>query len=181
MRIVGLDLSLTATGVAVIDGDEITTTTIRSTGGKDDTIAQRVHRLGVLEHAIARAAFPLESETALVVVEGPSFGQQRQGGEHLRAGLWWRIVATATWHAGVAEVPPAALKRFATGKGTAGKDQVLLAAARRFPHVDVADNNQADALWLAAIGAQHLGVPVVDLPQAHLTVMDKIRWPEVPA
>jgi Holliday junction resolvasome RuvABC endonuclease subunit len=49
-------------------------------------------------------------------------------------------------------ISPTSVKKFATGKGTASKDEMILAATKRFPNVKIANNNEADALWLADIG-----------------------------
>lgn len=176
MRVVGLDLSLTATGIAAIT-DTTVVHTITSKGAKDATLTERRQRLDRLELAIAEW---LPENLDLIVVEAPSFGQMRQAGEHARAGLWWRVVSILDdCYAPVAEVPPATLKKYVTGKGNAGKDEVLLAVSRRYPDVDVKDNNQADALVLAAMGARRLGFPIDDMPKAHLAAMDAVRWPVI--
>lgn len=175
MRVIGLDLSLTATGVAIIEDDTITVRTITS-NPTGDSVDDRVRRLDKIERAVMECMTGA-SEIDLIVIEGPSFGQMRQSGEHVRAGLWWRIVSICTDTAPVVEVPPATLKKYATGKGNAAKDAVLLATARRFPDVDLRDNNQADALWLAAMGARHLEQPVDDVPQLNQTAMAAVRWP----
>lgn len=173
MRVIGLDLSLTATGVAIIDDGRVEVHTIRSSAKADASIAERVKRLDRIRWEVDG----LLTAPTLVVIEGPSFGQSRQGGEHLRAGLWWRIASARPTI--TAEVPPATLKKYLTGRGNAGKDEVLLAVARRFPDVDVRDNNMADALGLAAMGARHLGSPLeAALPQANLAAMAAVRWPE---
>ena len=68
---------------------------------------------------------------------------------------------------------------YGTGKGNAGKDEVMLATARRYTNqAEVANNDQADALVLAAMGARHLGAPIEEsLPQSHLRALDKVAWP----
>lgn len=175
MRVIGLDLSLTATGIAIIDDDTITVHTITSSP-TGDSVDDRVRRLDKIERAVMECMTGA-SEIDLIVIEGPSFGQMRQSGEHVRAGLWWRIVSICTDTAPVVEVPPATLKKYATGKGNAAKDAVLLATARRFPDVDLRDNNQADALWLAAMGARHLERPIDDVPQLNQAAMAAVRWP----
>jgi crossover junction endodeoxyribonuclease RuvC len=189
MKIVGLDLSLTSTGVATIetgDGHEhCTVERITSKGSKDATLYQRQARLHNLRLDICLRAGMAD----LVIVEGPSFGQARQGGQHDRAGLWWNVVdwlinnAEADgWGVPVAEVPPATRSRYATGKGNAAKDAVLAAVVRRYPQVEVTGNDEADALVLAAMGARHLGHPIEDsLPQTHIAALDAVRWPEPPA
>lgn len=45
-------------------------------------------------------------------------------------------------------VPPSVIKKFATGKGNAKKEQMLAAAQKIWD--DVTDHNEADALWLLA-------------------------------
>jgi crossover junction endodeoxyribonuclease RuvC len=102
-----------------------------------------------------------------------------------RAGFWW-LVAWRLWVRGytVVEVPPATRTRYATGRGNASKDDVLSAVIRRYPHVDVNGNDEADSLVLAAMGMRHLGRPIEPLlgracalPQTHLAAMDAVTWP----
>lgn len=45
-------------------------------------------------------------------------------------------------------VPVGTIKRHATGKGNAKKDQMIAAAQRLYPGVDIIDDNHADALCL---------------------------------
>jgi len=171
--VVGLDLSLTAPGVAGIGPAGVVVDTIRIPGKLTD-VPRIDHIAEQLQVWCAGAD--------LVVMEGPSYGNQgsgRQSGHHERAGLWW-IVKRQVVHAGLplAIVPPATLKRFATGRGTADKTAMTLAAARRFPGVEFGDDNQVDACWLAAAGAQRLGFPVVALPKPQVSVLDDgIVWP----
>jgi Holliday junction resolvasome RuvABC endonuclease subunit len=40
------------------------------------------------------------------------------------------------------------IKKHATGKGNAGKPQMIQAAKEKFPSVQLVDDNHADALWL---------------------------------
>lgn len=181
--VVGLDLSLTSTGYAVIDADNtphVRTGTIVSKGAKDATLRQRSDR----SRSLLRKVLDVALRADLVVIEGPSFGQSRQSGTHDRAGLWW-LVVDELLHSGlsaeVVEVPPATLKTYATGKGNASKDQVLAAVVRRYIQVDVAGNDDADALVLAAMGARFLGQPIDDMPQTHLRAMEKVAWPVVAA
>lgn len=188
MHVVGLDLSLTSTGVAVITHESTAERRVRldrveSKGGTTDTLADRHARLTRLVDIITCW---VTCDTELVVVEGPSYGQGRQGGQHDRAGLWWLVMsklydlADARLYSEplyVAEVPPALVKRYATGRGNAPKDEVLAAVVRRYPDVPIAGNDQGDALVLAAMGSRHLGYPIDTMPQTHLAAMGKVRWP----
>jgi crossover junction endodeoxyribonuclease RuvC len=174
-RVIGADLSLTATGMS----DGRTTWTVRSTGHSDDTLYQRDQRLRRL-----RAEIVSHCENAqLVVVEAPSFGSQH-GHAHDRSGLWWTVVR-ALRHRGidVVEIPPTVVKMYATGKGNADKGAVIDATSRQFPDINTAgDSNRCDAQWLWALGAHHL---TGQAPAGPTVVRDralgKVRWPATAA
>lgn len=171
MRIIGIDPSLTATGIAIIDThnpDTIHATTIKTTNnGKEIST-----RLGRFTDIIDRLLDHLSNEPAdeLVIIEAPSYGS-RGAGIWDRAGLWWRIVRVIHDRGTtVIEIPPAVRCKYATGRGNADKDVVMLSAARRYPHADISNNNEADAVILAAIGARLTGHPIDDpMPKANLT------------
>ena len=52
---------------------------------------------------------------------------------------------------------PQSRAKYATGRGNAPKDQVLAATIKRYPHLDIIDNNAADAVLLASAGLRVLG------------------------
>jgi Holliday junction resolvasome RuvABC endonuclease subunit len=85
--------------------------------------------------------------------------------------LWQQGVPTAI-------VPPSNLKKYAVGIGggpKASKDAVLIAAARRWPTFE-GRNDEADALWLAAMGLDHLtGRSVV--PEVNRLALKSCSWP----
>lgn len=173
--VTGLDLSLTSCGLARITIPDGNTTTWNrtSTGKTDDSLEERADRLINLASYIVEDAFLSD----LVVIEGPSFGQGRQSGTHDRAGLWWLVVSRLK--VPVVEVSPAQVKKYATGNGAAKKDAVLASVVRRYSWVDVENNDMADALVLAAMGARHLGHPIEQrqLSEPALSAMEKVRWP----
>lgn len=47
-----------------------------------------------------------------------------------------------------ASVPVGTIKRHATGKGNASKDQMMAAAARQWPDRTIRSTDEADALWI---------------------------------
>lgn len=184
--VVGLDLSLTATGIAVGAGGPPTVTTVTSKGNKSDTLAQRVARLRQIKREVDAFLAPflwvgMTPRDALIVIEGPTYATST-GHQHDRSGLWWLFADGYHRRFTVAEASPSARAKYATGVGAgkgASKDAVLLAVARRYPHVPVANNNEADALALYAMGARHTGRPIDDpLPATHLKAMDAVRWPD---
>ena len=163
---IGLDLSLTSTGVATIHGDIVTVrrVTSKATSGTSADTAARLDRIvaEILGHV------PL-SDSTHVAIEGPSYGSVGTG-QHVRGGLWW-LVRTELARAGIDTiiVAPSTLKKYATGKGNAGKDAVLAAVIRRYPLVEVTGNDEADALVLAAIAARVGGYPIdLNLPVAQV-------------
>lgn len=169
--VVGLDLSLTATGYAGPDGTKV----IKSTGHKGDTLSQRSARLIVLRTNIAAAVEAHQPD--LVLIEAPSLGQGRQGGTHDRSGLWWLVVSfLLSLGVEVIEVPPATLKKYVTGKGNAQKPDVRMEIFKRFG-VDIRDDNEADAFALRALGLHLLDHPLVQMPVAHLTTIEKLPRP----
>lgn len=181
MIVVGIDPSLTGTGIAIIDTEDrlvVDTLTITSKPCPD-TIEGRVQRQAricrqLLDHTLGDQSWPPD----LAVIEAPAY-DSRTGRQHDRSGLWWRIIdRLLEHHVPVVEVTTGGVKKYATGKGNASKDTVLLHVARRYPHVDVQNNNEADALVLAAMGARALGHPVDEMPKAHTAALDAVKWPE---
>jgi crossover junction endodeoxyribonuclease RuvC len=169
--VVGIDLSLTATGIAAVGG----LSTIKS-GSSGDTIIDRLVRLGLILEQVRQHVSTTPAAVTLVLVEGPSLGQQRQGGEHLRAGLWWLLMDRLNlWGHHPVDVPPATLKKFATGKGNATKADMRMALFQR-GGLDVRDDNQVDAWWLRQVGLHLLDDPTaVKLPKTHLDALAKMK------
>ena len=182
-RVIGLDLSLAATGLAELaDDNALVTKTIRSVPAGEGVYASHARLRGILaqvwEHVTQGGPYP-----ALVVLEGPSYNS-RGTGTWDRAGLWWLVVDTLTCTLGcpripVAVVPPAVLKKYATGRGTADKTAMAVALAKRAGGLELRDDNRVDAFWLAAAGRDRLGHPFLKLPQAQRDVLAKADWPEV--
>lgn len=174
-RVVGIDWSLTSTGMARYDGTRAITTRITSKP-KGDTLTDRRHRIRTLANQITGMCVGAD----LAVIEGPSYGS-KDGAAHDRAGGWWMVVDRLHGlNIPVAEVPPGTLKKWLTGKGNTPKDQVLAAAIKRFPTVDVTGNDEADALGLCSLGARYLGVPFDTMPLDHQAALKAVRWPTTP-
>ena len=176
--LVGVDLSLAATGIARWDGAHLTTTTVGSKGKRGDNYNARGVRLVDL-----RSRILLEiPDRALVVIEGPAYSAGADPSYFDRAGLWWLLVtALQSRRHDVAVVTTSGLKKYATGKGNSGKDEVLAAVVKRFPMVDVTDNNVADAVTLAAMALDFYGTPLVEMPAGHRVALDAVEWPAAKA
>jgi crossover junction endodeoxyribonuclease RuvC len=175
--VVGLDLSLTATGIATPYGG---VSTVTSKGHAGASLPVRHVRLRAVSTHVMRKITDGTSPTedTLIVVEAPAF-DSRTGHQHDRSGLWWMVVDDLlAWGHSVVEVTTGGLKKYATGRGNAGKDEVLAAVIRRYPDVEVSNNNEADALVLRAMGCDWLGEPLAEVPKANRAALDKVVWPE---
>ncbi len=144
MSAVGLDLSLTATGISTTADTWVITSRCRG-----------VRRLQDLRDLIL--AHVDSSDT--VFIEGYSMGAQRGSqGVAQMLGELGGVVRLALYERDIVfvDVPPAVLKKFATGKGNAGKPD-MLAAAIRCGYEGSNDNNAVDAWWLRQLGAYSAG------------------------
>lgn len=184
--IVGLDLSLTSTGIAVHADGETSTYRIQSkpkpTGppdAKSKGKPTQTHRDKAIRFNMIRAGvlgkFP---EGSTVYIEGPSYASVGAA-SHDIAGNWWLLVHELmfSWECQVFVVSPAQRCQYATGKGAgpdAGKDRVLAAAIRRYPDLDISGNDVADAVILMALGCRHQGAPIDDVPALNLRALDKL-------
>lgn len=175
-RVLGLDLSLTGTGLALIAdrlGLHASTRTIRS-GPVGPALADRIVRAGDITSEIENHLVGVD----LVVIEGPSL-HSRDAGTWERAGLWWHTVRRVhVYGIPVVEVPPTTLKKWAAGKGTADKSAVAAGVTRLWPDAEPGNDNEFDALALAHIGAQRLGMDVPSRAH-HKDALAKIVWPEL--
>jgi len=185
IRVVGLDLSLTGTGVAQIAAPppesglwpEIHTHRLASAAA-GNALVDRSVRLRTLAAAVLR----LCEHADAVAVEQPAYGASG-GSAHDRSGLWWLIVARLTAH-GVptVEIVTQHLKIYATGRGTkVDKGAVLAETARRYARLvpDLSSHDEADSLNAAALTYHRItGTSLVPLPQTHTRAVTAVRWPE---
>lgn len=145
-RIVGLDLSLTETGVAVYRSDRvaiITTYSIHST-------AKGIPRILEIRNLVVEEIVRFTG-VQHVVIEGLAL-QSRTGSALDRAGLWF-LVTTALYkrEIPVYVVPPMTLKKFITGKGNSDKNIVLREIYKRW-HYEAPNDNEGDAYGLCRMG-----------------------------
>lgn len=183
--VVGLDLSLTGTGVARIKSRPLDewpekAPTVEHQRFGSDAAGIDLHARGRRLRLLAAQIVTRCEYATLVGVEQPSYNSTG-GSAHDRSGLWWLIMERLTRN-GIPcyEVTPVHLKMYATGAGKGGKDGVLAETSRRYaavaPHLST--NDEADALIIASMGWAHLtGTPLVPLPATHTRTLDRIRWP----
>lgn len=168
--VVALDPSLTGFGMA---------TTGRAFTFKPPKGLDGIQRLRCLRDEVAAAWGSLHGAPLYIVMEGPAYGTQgtkAQAGHHERAGLWWMIrEAVDLRDLPITIVPPTSLKKYATGKGNAPKDEVLIQAVQRLP-IQVLNNNEADAAVMYAMAMDHLGSPIAAMPAKHREALQAVQW-----
>lgn len=152
MRVTGLDLSMTATGITYHKLYAPASTDVIKPKGRRD------FRLPEIASAVVERAQGSE----LVLIEGYLNRSMSAG----ITGMVHGAVRLALLEAGLkyAVLPPSSLKKFATGKGNASKTEMAVAAFRR-AGLEFVDDNACDSWWLYVAAAQYLGSPVVGMPK----------------
>jgi Holliday junction resolvasome RuvABC endonuclease subunit len=164
--VLGIDPSLTATGLAHLGGQ-----TVIGGGAKLGD-----ERLWLINRTVRQACW--DHAPVLAVVEDLPTHAKSAG----ITGMAQGAVRLALLEAAVPYVlvVPSTVKKYATGKGTATKADLRMALYQR-TDVDERDDNKVDAWWLQAMGLDHLGCPPVPLPKAQRATLDVITWPELVA
>jgi crossover junction endodeoxyribonuclease RuvC len=177
-RVIGLDLSLTGTGIASSLG------WCERVGIDGVTVLDLSARMAALR-TIRGRVLDLAGQPDLAVVEQIAYSRTN-GGAAERAGLWFEVTGHLIDRGvEVASVTTGTLKTYATGsgqkKGASTKGAVIDAVARRWPAYETGgDDNLCDAVVLAAMGADHLGHPLVPMPKTHRVALATV-WPEADA
>ncbi|WP_454835829.1 crossover junction endodeoxyribonuclease RuvC [Rhodococcus qingshengii] len=161
--VVGLDPSLTAAGVAILSHPKAAETpnvpklaTVGMSGSESATLAERSIRIVDQRDRIIRSMPP---SVRLVVIEALPFSAPKFAGLYQeRCALYYALVEfLARRKIPVVEVGATTLKKYATGDGRADKREVVNAMRDLWPHAKVRNDNEADALALATMGAMRLG------------------------
>lgn len=194
--ILGIDLSLTCTGLCKMTVTQPDTPTVVSTnmgtsvthqvarvtsiGHKDDTERQRQQRVSHIRRRVIAAA----ESADLVVIEGLFYNRQTTQGALIdRSWLWGSTLDQLTarripW----VIVHPRKRAKFATDNGNASKTQVATAMTRMWPDTEAHDDNEFDALTMATMGlvSKLRRATPVRLQEHHYQVVAGITWPDDP-
>ena len=164
--VIGLDLSLTSTGVA--HGDTTVSFQPKTKG------MQRLEDL-TLEILGVVLSYP----DPFVVVEGYSFSSRNSHAHALgelggvaRHALWVRRIAYV-------DVPPTCRAKFATGKGNAGKAEVVSSVSARTGRTWTGKGaeDECDAWVLQEMGLHHFGAARHEWPATNVAALSTIEWP----
>lgn len=164
-KMMGLDLSLTSTGVS-INGETFSI--------KPKT--RGVERLVEISDRIVN--FAINASPIAVVIEGYSFGSKFSRAHSL--GELGGVVKVDLHRAGfsIVEVPPKCRAKFATGNGNANKVDVLLALKAQFPmrFYDGYGDDECDAWVLEQMAYAKLNESWYDWSKAQLAALEKVDW-----
>lgn len=167
MRFLGIDPSLTSTGLAVVeDGRVVDLRRVRSKHKGHERIED-----------ILTAINELTSPQTNVGIEGTAM--HAKGSATVQIFGLWGVITHELWRRGnhYYVVTPSGRCRYATGRGNADKDHVLAAVIKRYADADVTGHDVADALVIAAMGARRFGEPLEDsLPEANLKALGGVQW-----
>lgn len=187
VRLIGVDPSLAATGIAVLhmDGRNATpwmsTTTVATPSNLDTE-----RRMQIILGQLWRVALQVDGVYTIVGIEQPLVPRDKTtqdtvlklGGLHwlIRYGLYVRNIPAVV-------VGNTRLKLYATGMGNAGKAITTEAAnyhMRNLAHAG--DDNQADAMWLAAmLSHRYIGRPLFKGTVSHdpgRVLSEMKKWPQ---
>lgn len=142
MKIVGIDASLTGTGVAMVDGS-LRTEIIQSKKAGPERLIELRERI---KQIVAGAN--------LVVIEGYAYAKGNSAHQIGELGGVLRVMFHEM-KLTVLEVAPGQVKKFATGKGNADKRDIAIAVIKRWG-IDFKSDDETDAFVLAMIGRAYI-------------------------
>jgi Holliday junction resolvasome RuvABC endonuclease subunit len=169
-KVIGLDLSIVATGVCLPTGQM---TTIKPPGEGDE-------RLSFLRSALGYYLAATEPDVAVIEEVPPAM----RGGTItlVRLGLVHGIAREllAGWHVPFAYMQTTKLKKYATGGGRGDKQAMIDAAldVGRQPR----NADEADAFWCWAAGVHHYGGGPAGVKQdLSRELLRGLKWPDLTA
>jgi crossover junction endodeoxyribonuclease RuvC len=163
--VIGLDLSLTSTGMAIV-GEEFTIQTKEKGMERIDYIADIV---------LAESS---QFSDPYFIIEGYAFAKK---GSHAHAqGELGGVIRHAIWKLGwpYVDVPPTVRAKFATGKGNASKSEVVSAVSAKTGKVfeGRGADDMADAWILREMGLVYFGEGQFEWPAKNMEAMEKVEW-----
>lgn len=186
--VIGLDVSLTSTGIAWFTSDGQAGWANPKTRAGDKSLVARHERLSGQVESI-RAALPAycregcycgRPELSCAAIETPSFGSQG-GMSHERGYLWWAVAGLFIGdYLPIAGVSPKQRAKYGCGNGNGDKKAVREGVRATYGHLfekGIPNDDVADAVALAALGARLSGWPVeAETLTYHTTVAEAVIW-----
>jgi crossover junction endodeoxyribonuclease RuvC len=165
VKTMGLDLSLTSTGICV---SGITSTqNVKSKGPQ---------RLFEISEAILELTRIHKVDVA--IIEGYSFASRNSQAHSI--GELGGVVRLRLWENKIPfiEIPPTSRAKFATGRGNAAKTEVMSSVSARTGIVwsGKGADDKCDAWILEQMGLSYLGISEITWPASHLEALKKVDW-----
>ncbi len=165
MNLLGLDPSLTSTGICVSDDP----------GVAYHSYEEDVHRLMDIRNYVLSVC--VEENIKCVIMEGYSYGSRTRAHSLGELGGVLKVAFEEAWIPYVI-VPPTSRAKFATGRGNAGKAEVISAVSfktnRSWSGKGIED--RIDAWVLREMGVQRLGESQYTWAAENLKALDNIDW-----
>jgi len=153
--IIGLDLSLTSTGVSIysLAEDSITTESIKTSNKNSYMQRYKI----ILDRLLEIDHFTLPC--SIYFIEGYSFGSFGKSSSmsnliELGGIIKYDLTNRERFYI---DVPPTVLKKFVTGKGNAKKEDIKLALYKKY-HKEFKNSDEADAYALTMFGLKYLAL-----------------------
>jgi Holliday junction resolvasome RuvABC endonuclease subunit len=172
MIAVGLDPSLTCTGVAIANGGEVLTRRVVSPNLGKSLLARRNRIRRAVEGILA----PIPARVDVTVIEVPH-SRQQFGAQNERIALYWILVDQLLARGPVVEVAPSQRAKLATGSGRATKDDVVAVTRAAFPEAQIPDDNVGDAVALMWAGARWAGAETPTYLPGQEEAFSRLAWP----
>ena len=163
--LIGLDLSLTSTGVSINGETSVVSTKARG--------AERLHIVSsaILDLCSSR-------DVACAIIEGYSFASRNSQAHSI--GEMGGAVRMKLWEKGIpyVEVPPTCRAKFATGKGNAGKSEVVssISAKTGIIFSGAGGDDECDAWLLEQMGLKYLNKSQYQWSEASISSLSKVDW-----
>lgn len=164
IHVVGLDVSLTNTGVATlgctpddrwtVHAYTVPTAPVAPGGGAPEPLL--LDRMDYVASTVATAC----EHADVAAIERPAFAAKGNALSTL-AGLWWLTFRRISrLDIPVVIVSATSAKKYATGSGNAAKRDMSRATVRMFPDVETRCGDEDDALVIAALAADMADLPI---------------------
>jgi Holliday junction resolvasome RuvABC endonuclease subunit len=165
MNIMGLDLSLTSTGLSVNEDTFVIASKKKGAA-----------RLSEISQAVLDSCLTLD--VRCVIIEGYSFASRNSQAHsigELGGAVRMRLYENNIEYV---DVPPTCRAKFATGKGNASKGEVISAVSAKTRKIfsGGGGNDECDAWVLEQMGLTKLGESKWDWSKEQLSALSKVEW-----
>lgn len=170
MNVFGIDPSLTSTGICISD-DETFVFQPKTRGAERLVEIRNVVMAHVRAHAVD-----------LIAIEGYSYGSRNSHAHAL--GELGGVLRATFYENGFefVDIPPTSRAKFATGKGNAGKAEVVSSISARTGIVwaGVGAEDMCDAWVLRQMVLAKFGESKYTWPEQNMSALEKIEWVNEP-